>query len=137
MIKSEVPYKAFLQLKKNDNGQSEVVVQGNQKLLDLVRYLKKQHGLDPKGWPLQNFKNSECFIVNEFIQKIKSEYKPCYKHDELCHCRTITTEKVLNSIKDGCLTLQDVSRTTMAGTGCGSCHKDIDALIEQIVNLKS
>jgi len=137
MIKSEVPFKAFLQLKKNDNGQSDVIVQGSLKLIELVRHLKQNYGLDPASWPLQNSKNSESFIMNEFIQKTKGVYKPCYSHDELCHCRTISTEKVLNSIKDGCLTLQDISRTTMAGTGCGSCHKDIDSLIEQVVNRKS
>jgi bacterioferritin-associated ferredoxin len=137
MVRSEIPFKAFVEMKKNDHGHFEVVVQGSLKLIELVNQLKKQYGVNPHQWPLQDSKNSESFIINEFIQKVKGEYKPCYSHNELCHCRMISTEKVINSIKDGSLTLQDVSRTTLAGTGCGSCHKDIEALIDQMSQFKN
>jgi len=136
MIKSEIPFKAYLKLLKLENGQTEIVVQGPKKLFDLVNHLKQEHGVDPQKWPLQIEKNSESFIVNEFIQKVNNEYSVCYKHDELCHCRSVATNKVLSCIKDGDLTLADISRHTMAGTGCGSCHKDIEALISQVLNQK-
>ncbi|WP_353848883.1 (2Fe-2S)-binding protein [Arthrobacter sp.] len=32
---------------------------------------------------------------------------------------------------DGCGTVSDVAAQTRAGTGCGGCHGDVRALIEQ------
>jgi len=132
MTKAEIPYKSFIELVTDQKGQRSLHFQGNKAFVDLVLDLKKKFGSDPMNWPLLEDKKSECFVLNEFILKIKGQYKPAYQHEELCHCRTISTEKVLNVIKDGCATINEVSRTTMAGTGCGSCHKDIENLIDQI-----
>ncbi|MFN3697467.1 MAG: (2Fe-2S)-binding protein [Pseudobdellovibrio sp.] len=137
MVKAEIPYKSFIELTDDPQGLPRLNFQGNKAFVDLVLDLKKRFGHDPKKWPLLDEKKSECFILNEFILKLKGEYRPAYNHEEICHCRTITTEKVLNVIKDGCQSVGDVSRTTMAGTGCGSCHKDIEKLIQQICNQKS
>jgi len=136
MIKAEIPFKSFIELITDQNGQKSLHFQGHKAFIDLVLDLKNKFGSDPARWPLLDDKKSECFILNEFILKIKGQYKPIYQHEELCHCRTISTEKVLNVIKDGCHTISEVSRATMAGTGCGSCHKDIDNLIEQVCHRK-
>lgn len=133
MIKAEVPYKFLVQLTLCPDGTKEISVQGSRKLLSLVQDLKSEYGLDPKQWPLQSEKNSENFLVNEFILKAKGEFKLSYEHEELCHCRSVTTEKVFYHIKDGCLTISDVSRATMAGTSCGTCHSDIQGMINQVL----
>ncbi|MHA7178734.1 FAD-dependent oxidoreductase [Arthrobacter sp. MDB2-24] len=49
----------------------------------------------------------------------------------LCRCAGITRGTVQESVHSGCATVQDVSVGTRAGTGCGGCHDDIRAVIEQ------
>ncbi|AZZ36671.1 hypothetical protein CIK05_07675 [Bdellovibrio sp. qaytius] len=126
MVFAEIPFKARIELKDN-----VVTVRGSKALLDKVNLLKVNHGKDPRKWPKQSVATGEDILINEFILKANSEFKFCYNHEELCHCRNVPTEKVFTSIKNGCFKTEDVSRTTMAGTGCGACRQDIDQLIEQ------
>lgn len=125
-ITVEIPFKAKLEFQD-----IQVRVRGSKKLMDQIQKLKSQYGAHPKAWPLQKVQTGEDILVNEFILKIKGEFSFCYKHEELCHCRNVMTEKVFTVIKDSCFKVEDVSRTTQAGTGCGSCRKDIEALIQQ------
>lgn len=126
MVFAEIPYKARIELKDN-----VITVRGSKLLLDKVAQLKSQFGHDPHKWPQQRVGSGEDILINEFIMKANFEFKFCYNHEELCHCRNVPTEKVFDSIKNGCFRTEDVSRTTLAGTGCGSCRQDISNLIEQ------
>lgn len=126
MIFAEIPYKARIELKDK-----QITVRGSKLLLDKVSALKAQYGNDPHKWPQQRVGCGEDILINEFIMKANFEFKFCYNHEELCHCRNVATEKVFTSIKNECFKVEDVSRTTLAGTGCGSCRKDITDLIEQ------
>lgn len=126
MVFAEIPYKARIELKDNT-----IKVRGSKTLLDKVAALKAQFGIDPHNWPKQVVVSGEDILINEFIMKANSEFKFCYTHEELCHCRNVTTEKVFTAIKNNCFKTEDVSRTTMAGTGCGACREDISNLIEQ------
>lgn len=113
-----------------DEGRFEVV--GSKELMQRMADLKRQHGLEPKSWPLLSSpSSSEEILINEFIRKAKGETF-VYNHDELCHCRMVPTEKVKNAVKQGCHSIAEVSRTTLAGTGCGSCRKDIESVIEAL-----
>lgn len=126
MVFAEIPYKARIELKDK-----QITVRGSKLLLDKVAALKAQYGNDPHKWPQQRVGCGEDILINEFIMKANFEFKFCYNHEELCHCRNVPTEKVFTSIKNECFKVEDVSRTTLAGTGCGSCKKDITDLIEQ------
>lgn len=126
MVFAEIPYKARIELKEK-----QITVRGSKLLLDKVDALKAQFGNDPHKWPQQHVTCGEDILINEFIMKANFEFKFCYNHEELCHCRNVSTEKVFTSIKNECFKIEDVSRTTLAGTGCGSCKKDIADLIEQ------
>lgn len=109
-------------------------VVGSRELLRKVNDLVKAHGKDAKNWPLLvSPANPEDILINEFIRKIKGEVF-VYNHDELCHCRMIPTEKVKNAVKLGCHSVSEVSRTTLAGTGCGSCRKDIEDVIKALTS---
>lgn len=123
---AEIPYKARIEL--NDN---MMTVKGSNLLLDKVTHLKNKFGNDPLHWPQQQVICGEDILINEFIMKTRREFKFCYSHEELCHCRNVSTEKVFEAIKNECFKVDDVSRATLAGTGCGSCRKDILNLIEQ------
>ena len=110
-----------------DEGRFEVV--GSLELLKKMAELKAHHGSNPQTWPLLTApKSPEEILINEFIHKSKGEVF-VYNHDELCHCRMVPTEKVKNAVKLGCHSVAEVSRTTLAGTGCGSCRKDIENVI--------
>ena len=126
MITAEIPFKAKLQIQDN-----QVKVIGSKALLDRVQNIKKTFGPHPQDWPLQSVSIGEDILINEFILKVKGEFKFSYAHEELCHCRNVPTEKVFSVIKDNCFRVEDVSKTTLAGTGCGSCRPDIAQLIEQ------
>lgn len=126
MVFAEIIYKARLEFKDN-----KVAVKGSKALLDKVLALRQQYGDNPSQWPQQSVASGEDILINEFIMKMNSDFKFCYNHEELCHCRNVSTEKVFTSIKNECFRVEDVSRTTLAGTGCGSCRKDIGDLIDQ------
>ena len=49
----------------------------------------------------------------------------------LCRCAGITRGTVQESVAAGCASVRDVSSSTRAGTGCGGCHEDIRAVIEE------
>ncbi|MBG6184639.1 assimilatory nitrate reductase electron transfer subunit [Arthrobacter sp. CAN_A214] len=51
--------------------------------------------------------------------------------DTLCRCAGVARGTVSSALEGGCSTVDEVSADTRAGTGCGSCHSDIRALIEQ------
>lgn len=113
-----------------DEGHFKVV--GSKDLLQKLAELKRQYGPDPQVWPLlSSAVSSEEILINEFIRKSKGETF-VYTHDELCHCRMVPTEKIKNAVKLGCHSVAEVSRTTLAGTGCGSCRKNIENVIQAL-----
>ena len=121
------PFQAEISLK---DGVINVI--GSQTLLAKLTQLRKISGDNPTTWPVIEFlKTEDDLLVNEFILKCRAEFKLVYEHAELCHCRMIPAEKVFDAIKQGCKTVDDVGRTTLAGTGCGSCRPDIEKLLTQ------
>ena len=51
--------------------------------------------------------------------------------DLVCYCFYMTRDELVRLIKDEQLTsVEDVSRSCRAGTGCGCCRDDIAALVE-------
>lgn len=87
--------------------------------------------MDVTLWPLQAVDGPDTMLINELIRQSRNEIF-VYNHTELCHCRMVTTEKVKNAVKAGCMTVAEVSRTTLAGTGCGSCRKNIEDIIKAL-----
>jgi assimilatory nitrate reductase electron transfer subunit len=49
----------------------------------------------------------------------------------LCRCAGVTRGAVEASVQSGCASVREVSAGTRAGTGCGTCHSEIRAVIEQ------
>ncbi len=127
LIIAEIPYKAKISLIDK-----VVQVVGPQSLLFKIEKYKSAHGVDPAKWPEIKVIDGEDILINEFIAKAKKSFSLVYPHEELCHCRMVPTEKVFAVIKENCFTAAEVGRTTLAGTGCGSCRKDTEALIKQL-----
>lgn len=68
-------------------------------------------------------------LLREAILKAKGEWKFPYNEEELCHCRAISTSKVDAAIVSGCHNVRSVARETSAGTSCGSCRPNTEAII--------
>jgi bacterioferritin-associated ferredoxin len=128
VIKAEIPNKVLLSF---IDGMVSYV--GPQELWLKVLEQKKQNGVNPEKWKPVQVENGHDVLLNEFILKCQKNYKIPYVHEEFCHCRMVPTEKVLHVIKQGIFTTAEVGRVTMAGTGCGSCKKDIEELTKYLI----
>lgn len=133
-VKSNITNRAELHL-----NESELKCSGGFLLIEKINTYKAEFGADPKLWPLKTAsENSDLIdnydvLINEFILKTQGQFAITYKHDEICHCRTVPTETVMQSIKQGCRSLKDISRATKAGTGCGTCVPNLRILLAEIL----
>ena len=66
----------------------------------------------------------------EILGRIKKEWTLPVEHDELCHCRQVSTRKVDEAVVFGAHTLSEIRRQTSANTGCGTCLGDIKKLVQ-------
>jgi bacterioferritin-associated ferredoxin len=48
----------------------------------------------------------------------------------ICLCHAATTRDVDTAIEDGAATIEEVGEACGAGTGCGSCHEEIQERLE-------
>lgn len=127
-VKSNITHKA--EIKKTDE---EISCSGSYQVVVRLNSLKNEFGSHPEAWPLVPVKGNYDILINEFILKCQNRYQISYQHEELCHCRTVSTETVIQSIKQNCLTVREISRNTKAGTGCGTCVPNIKILLEEIL----
>ncbi|MGQ0504109.1 MAG: (2Fe-2S)-binding protein, partial [Myxococcaceae bacterium] len=51
---------------------------------------------------------------------------------QICNCNGVTKERVVAAVKGGCRTLKSLCDATRAGTGCGSCKPQVQALLEGV-----
>jgi bacterioferritin-associated ferredoxin len=49
----------------------------------------------------------------------------------VCVCFAVTDKEIRRAIDDGAKTREDVTRACRAGGDCGSCHRQIEAMIEE------
>ena len=49
----------------------------------------------------------------------------------ICHCEEITYEEILEAIKDGAKTVEDISDATNAAVACGYCIETIEEILEE------
>lgn len=49
--------------------------------------------------------------------------------DVLCRCAGITAGTVMEATSTCCRTVKEISAETRAGTGCGTCHKNIEKIL--------
>lgn len=47
----------------------------------------------------------------------------------VCNCHQVTEPTLLEAVRGGCRTLQDIAAKTGAGTGCGSCRGQLASLL--------
>lgn len=47
------------------------------------------------------------------------------RDDVVCDCRQVSAARVSRAIEDGARTVDDITRATGAGAGCGQCRRDL------------
>ncbi len=51
----------------------------------------------------------------------------------ICNCMGVTRGEIIKAIKEKRLkTVEEVGNTTDAGTGCGGCQEDIQAILDVV-----
>ena len=75
-------------------------------------------------------KQHGTMLLREFILKLKGQWLFPYPENELCHCRRISTQMVDQAILSGANSVEDLRRITSAGTGCGTCQKTMEEILE-------
>ncbi len=68
-------------------------------------------------------------LLRELDQRLRGTFALPYAETELCHCRAVPTAVVDRAIVSGCHTVAQVARMTSAGTSCGTCKPDTEAII--------
>lgn len=54
-------------------------------------------------------------------------------NDIICNCMGVTRGEIIKAIKDKRLTtVEQVGDATEAGTGCGGCQEDIQAILNEV-----
>ena len=51
-----------------------------------------------------------------------------------CRCHNVTYGKIYDAVKNGARTVEEVSKATGAGTGCGTCREFLAFLIRDFLN---
>ena len=98
-------------------------------LLELIRKKSQTEGNDLNKWTLPMGVSHEELLLKEALLKLQGQWQYPYEHEELCHCRAITTKKVDEAILMGAHTPEKVSRQTSASTACGTCRTDVEKII--------
>ncbi|ADU66565.1 (2Fe-2S)-binding protein [Desulfurispirillum indicum] len=53
--------------------------------------------------------------------------------ETICHCMDVDRDTIVEAIKSQSLsTVEDVQEATSAGTGCGGCIPEIEAILDEI-----
>jgi bacterioferritin-associated ferredoxin len=102
---------------------------GCPELLALVEAWRPRLGGDRRHLALPEGNGHADMLMRELILKVRGEWKFPYGEQELCHCRAIPTAKVDAAIIDGAHRIETISRRTSAGTSCGACKPDIEAIL--------
>jgi len=48
----------------------------------------------------------------------------------ICHCHRVTEQRILETLRKGAHTREDVERACGAGGGCGGCRPAVDAIVQ-------
>lgn len=98
--------------------------------LKLVRSYQASYGPDVTQWPLPEGNSHSELLLKEALQKQRGQWQFPYPHQEICHCRAVSTERVDQAILQGAHNPQKVSRLTSASTACGTCRVDVEKILK-------
>lgn len=113
-------------------GDDEKFIWKAQGCLNLLRrvdsFRQKNYGVAAITKILDDLNDShEDLLIKEVMLKWQDKWNLPYNDKEMCHCRSVDTEEVIDAIQSGADSVEKVGRYCTAGTSCGSCKPDIEA----------
>lgn len=120
-----------LALKTQKTGRMDVSLTaiGCLPFLRAVEKLRQTLKGSPATWALPEGSDHVGQLLREVILKGRGEWNPPYQEEELCHCRSIPTQVVNDAIVCGAENTDVIAKITSAGTACGTCRPNSQALI--------
>ena len=131
-FRAELKGRDLIEIKtaESANEKTRIKALGCTELLSLIRKNQVQFGKDPQHWPLPQGSSHSELLLKEVLLKSRGQWTYPYNHEELCHCRSVATEKVDQAIIAGAHRCEVVSRQTGASTACGTCRPDVQKIID-------
>ncbi|MFN7905550.1 MAG: (2Fe-2S)-binding protein [Pseudobdellovibrionaceae bacterium] len=108
-------------------GQVHLIVEGCHSLKEKIQQLISDQGIEIKSWKITGVSHADLLIKKLIFQL--NEKKHPYADSEVCHCRNISKEMIEENILNGSHSVGALQRTTTASTACGSCHADVEAIL--------
>lgn len=75
--------------------------------------------------------NGNKALVNDLILRKKID-----ENQVVCGCFNVTVQDLVNAVKNGAKSFEDVQAVTKVGTGCGKCIAGNKALVAQLLERK-
>ena len=97
----------------------------NDRLVGAIMIGDKSEMLDFKNWISTGI---ELVEIREKLLR-PGVAKEAVKGKMVCSCLNVGEGNIMDSIQSGCLTVEDISKVTGAGTGCGSCKPELKSLL--------
>lgn len=83
----------------------------------------------PQGWISQCYQLGET--INAQRELLSNDARQLQHKKTFCQCLNIELKQVVQAIKQGDLTVDDIRAKTGAGNGCGSCIGDISLILKE------
>ncbi len=110
---------------------------GSQEFLDKAQFWTQSlESRDAQNWssPLDFLSVEKPSAVDwtlwEFWKKCRGEWELPYQHEEVCHCRNVSLDRILETIIWGANNVETIVRLTKATTGCGTCLAHVSVLLD-------
>ncbi|MFN7064899.1 MAG: FAD-dependent oxidoreductase [Aquificaceae bacterium] len=95
---------------------------GSNNILELARSGKSVENIKPH------------FLIKDLIkEEVDTSLKP---EDIVCNCNAVSYGRILEAIKEGAETLEDLQRLTRASTSCGGCATLLEAILKEYVKTR-
>lgn len=102
-------------------------------LSKLIQNYRSNQGENPSLWNEPTGNSHSEILMRLFIRKCKGQFSDPYTHEELCHCRSVSTDFVVKAIVNGAQNVDSIAQWTTAGTACGTCRVDSQKILDSLL----
>ncbi len=94
--------------------------------LEMSKYLQVRKAQAQGARTIEELKEISDIVIenDEELKEVEALIK------NVCRCKTVSIDTVVEAVKNGADTVEKVSEVTNAGTGCGRCKSIISNIIE-------
>lgn len=107
-----------------------IELRGCTEFMSLIREMRLEFGQNIRNWPLPQGTDHSSLLIKEFILKLNGKWIVPDLPEEICHCRSVSYERIDEAIISGAHSTAKVTRLTNASSNCGTCRGDVQKLID-------